>query len=158
MGLADEVLPPDRADQAPVTAPLRELLRHLQRTADHRPSIEIVCDPETYSKLRTYFARPYRAQPTTFCLPLAEGTVWFRRLAAPQEDDVARDATAAQVEQSAKTGSWLERKAAEHVVSVEAMDGRVGAFVCKVAEPTAFDTETPAAERADYGGAWKEPK
>lgn len=158
MGLADEVLPPDRADQAPVTAPLRELLRHLQWGTEHRPAIEIACDAETYSKLRTYFARPYRAQPTTFCLPLAEGTVWFRRLAASQEDDVARDATAAQAQLSAETGSWLERKTAEHVVSVEAMDGRVGAFVCKVAEPAVIDTETPATERADYGGAWKEPK
>jgi hypothetical protein len=158
MGLADEVLPPDRADQAPVTAPLRELLRHLQRTADHRPSIEIVCDPDAYAQLRTYFARPYRAQPTTFCLPFTEGAVWFRRQAAAQDNGVARDTTAAQAEESAKTGSWLDCKAAEHVVSVEAMDNRVGAFVCKVAEPAATVDETPAAERADYGGAWKEPK
>lgn len=171
MGLADEVLPPDRADQAPVTAPLRDLLRHMQRTSDHRPSIEIVCDPDAYAQLRTYFARPYRAQPTTFCLALAEGTVWFRRqtgdvtVSAPwvrdlTENDVARAVTDAQAEAAMKTGSWLDRKAAQHAVSVEAMDSRVGAFVCKAAdtEPTVIVDETPEAERADYGGEWKEPK
>ncbi|HUR93047.1 MAG TPA: hypothetical protein VMY76_00590 [Gemmatimonadales bacterium] len=161
MGIADEVLPPDRADQAPVTAPLRDLLRHLQHGPDHRPSIEIVCDPDAYAQLRSYFARPFRPQPSTFCLPLAEGAVWFRRQsydATYQESDVARDATAAQAEQSGKTASWLGRKAAEHAVAVEAMDGRVGAFVCGVGVSPAVVDETPAAERADYGGAWKEPK
>lgn len=184
MGIADEVLPPDRADQAPVTAPLRELLRHLQRSPDRRPSIEIVCEPDAYAQLRTHFARPFRPQPSTFCLPLGEGIVWFRRQSTDATYGAAQtqtDVPSAPVDrlddrqlrwQAGKcsqcdlpighTGScsptWLERKAAAHAVTVEAMDGRVGAFVCGVSVSPAVIDDTPAGERADYGGAWKEQK
>lgn len=115
MGIADEILPPDRADQSPVTAPLRELLRHMTRGEGHRPSIEVVCDPDAYDKLRTYFQRPYRGQPSTFALPLPEGTAWFRRERTPAVvADESDKAWGQMLEAEGKpVPSWLQQRIAE---------------------------------------------
>lgn len=183
-----DVLPPDRADQAPITGPLREILGHLRSSShpDHRPTLEITLDTDAYDKARTYFQRPYRAQPSQFCMALSEGTVWFRRekVAGPQPDAEVRYVYAGNLAATAPTPGqlhqaawpvdvppggvtlssvepqWLASKIAESRALTEGRetDGKAGSFVSDLeAAPVPIRDATPPAERADYG-VWTEKK
>lgn len=79
MSILDDILPPQRYDEAPVTAPLRQLLEALTAAGGERPRISIEVDDDAWRRLETMWRRPYRPHATVTYLALEAGTVEFRR-------------------------------------------------------------------------------
>lgn len=88
MSVLDDVLPPDRADAAPVTGPLRELLAALTVPGGEKPRISIELDEDGWRALEAQFRRPFRPHSSYKLLPLETGVVAFQRKREPEVAEV----------------------------------------------------------------------
>jgi hypothetical protein len=73
----DSIRPVDRADAAPTDSILRDLCRVLTPASGEEPTIHIELSPAAWDKVRTYYRRPYRAEPREFRVGVQGGAVWL---------------------------------------------------------------------------------
>lgn len=79
----DALLPPDRADAAPITNHLRGLLEALHNGQGERPRITITLEQDAWTMLEAQFRRPYRPHSSYTLVALDVGTVAFERRKDP---------------------------------------------------------------------------
>lgn len=94
MSILDDILPSQRYDEAPVTAPLRQLLQALSGAGGEPVRVSIELDAGAWRKLEMMWRRPYRPHASATYLALDVGTVEFRRRQetaqeVPQQDGPA---------------------------------------------------------------------
>lgn len=170
----DAILPPDKADSAPITHHLRGLLESLHNGQGDRPRITITLEQDAWSMLESQFRRPYRPHSSYMLVPLDVGAVAFeRRKEAPPEGPLRPAVVAVPegmtLEEAQRTG---KAETLRHPVFAEGCVGvkwDAAAIEAKAASlSTGAIYSAPMAEPmveggkvvdvAVYGGPWKESK